>query len=346
MGKYGQLLYIYDLKNNIKINTETIKNKSAEDIYNDDNYLLCFKIIKTNDFLYNDLNITYDRFPWKTYYKINPELGCQYNKTKDDAWQHWNYYGKKEERSFSFINNTNNHRARFGNHFFLNMCLHMFSRKFDLKSSYKYEKMFNQLGIYFYKGKNIYTKNILLTENNFENVLESDISPRNVIINNNVWFHKNRFCKIIKKYFETNNSFFNVKKANKYREKYNNNNDLFIHVRLGDVSEKTDHLKKYYINTIDKLKYDKCFITSDSIEHPLCKLLIKKYNLTIINKSEVETIMFGSVCNNIILSGGTFSWLIGFLAEPNSNIYYPELLLDNRWYGDIFSFSNWNKVTV
>jgi len=52
--------------------------------------------------------------------------------------------------------------------------------------------------------------------------------------------------------------------------------------------------------------------------------------------------MFGSVCKNIILGGGTFSWLIGFLALSNSNIFYPEL--KEKWYGDIFSFNNWNKV--
>ena len=135
-------------------------------------------------------------------------------------------------------------------------------------------------------------------------------------------------------------------KSNKYRHKYSNNNDLFIHIRLGDVKQKTEQLQKYYIDTIDKLTFDKGFITSDSIDHSLCKKLIQKYKLEIIDKTEVETIMFGSVCKNIVLSGGTFSWLIGFLALSSSNIYYPELPLGDRWYGDIFCFSNWKKVIV
>ena len=54
--------------------------------------------------------------------------------------------------------------------------------------------------------------------------------------------------------------------------------------------------------------------------------------------------MFGSTCNNIVLSGGTFSWLIGFLAIKSENIYYPEI--KQKWYGDIFSFSNWKKINV
>jgi len=52
--------------------------------------------------------------------------------------------------------------------------------------------------------------------------------------------------------------------------------------------------------------------------------------------------MFGSTCNNIVLSGGTFSWLIGFLAIKSENIYYPEL--KEKWYGDIFSFLNWKNI--
>jgi hypothetical protein len=341
MENYGDLIYIYDLINNKAIKKGHVTNELDENILKNPRYILCFKIVDNQDFIYNDLNITFEKFPWKTYYKLNPELGC---KTKESAWHHWYYYGKKEERSFSYINNTNCHRARFGNLFFLNMCLHMFSQKFDLKCSYKYEKDFNDLGIYFNKGNNIYKKNILLTDFNFENILESDISRGNIIINNNVWFHTNRFCRMINEYFERNNLFMNIRKNNLYRYKYDNNNDLFIHVRLGDVAEKTCSLENYYVNTINSLKFNRGFITSDSINHMLCKTLIKKYKLTIFDRSEVETIMFGSVCKNIILSGGTFSWLIGFLAMPNSNIFYPEL--NQKWYGDIFSFKNWNKIIL
>lgn len=343
MENYGKLIYIYDLKNRILIKKCDITNESlGQNILKNPVYVLCFKIVNSQDFNYNDLDITIDKFPWKTYYKLNPELGL--NKTKESAWYHWYYYGKKEERAFSYINNTNHHKARFGNLFFLNICLHMFSQKFDLKCSYKFEKKFNKLGIYFNKGNQIHKKNILLTDFNFENILESDISPRNIIINNNVWFHTNRFCKMISQYFERNNLFVNIRKKNLYHHKYDNNNDLFIHVRLGDVSDKTGLLENYYVNTIDSIKFNKGFITSDTINHSLCDTLIKKYKLIVFDRSEVETIMFGSTCKNIILSGGTFSWLIGFLAIYNSNIFYPEL--KQKWYGDIFSFKNWKKIVL
>jgi len=340
---YGKLIGVYDLEKR-----EVIKNDTDDNLLTIPKYVLCFKIENKEDFGNNEVNISFKNFPWTTYYKINSELISK-NKsdnTKMNAWNHWLNYGKKEERSFSYINNTNDHRARFGNLFFLNMCLHLFSLKYNLMSSYKYEKEFNKLGIYFYKGSKSYNKNMLLTDTNFENLLESDISPKNIIINNNVWFHTNRFCKIIKEYFSKNNIFETVKDHNKYNSRYNNNNDLFIHVRLGDVTDKTNSLTSYFINIIKYIKFNNGYISSDSINHELCKNLIKNYNLTIVNMSEVETIMFGSTCKNIILSGGSFSWLIGFLANKKSNIYYPELKLKDRWYGDIFSFSNWNKSLI
>ncbi len=343
MENYGKLVYMYDLKNHILIKKSDIIHQSRENILKNPNYVLCFKIMNNEDFNHNDLDIIIDNFPWKTYYKLNPELGCGY-KTKESAWDHWCFYGKKEERAFSYINNTNDHRARFGNIFFLNMCLHLFSQKFDLKCNYKYEKEFNKLGIYFNKGNKIYKKNILLTDFNFENILESDISPRNIIINNDVWFHTNRFCKIMNEYFVRNKLFVNIRNTNLYRYKYDNNNDLFIHVRLGDVAGKTILLENYYTKTINSLKFNRGFIASDNINHDFCKKLIRKYKLTIFDRSEIETIMFGSVCKNIILCGGTFSWLIGFLAMSTSNIFYPEL--KEKWYGDIFSFKNWNKIFI
>jgi len=341
---YGKLYCIYDLENCVLI--KDFEN-NIEDFLKSHNHVLCFKIYNKKNFLYNDRHITYNKFPWKTYYKINYELISKDKdrNTQKNAWNHWITYGKNEDRSFSYINNTNYHRARFGNLFFLNMCLHLFSLKFNLKSTYKYEKEFNELGINFFKeGKYIHKKNVLLTEYNFENLLESDVSPKNVIINNDVWFHTSRFCKMIDNYFKENKIFETIRMKNTFKIRYNNNEDLFIHFRLGDVKDKTTKLHSYIENTIKMLSFKKGYISSDDIYHKSCQYFINKYNLSIVNMDEVKSIMFGSTCKNIILTGGTFSWLIGFLSLKNSNIFYPEL--QDRWYGDIFSFSNWEKVIV
>ena len=338
---YGKIIYFYDPEKKIVIK----KLNDVKDLIENKRYVLCFKIINKSDFKYNDLNISQENFPWKTYYKLNKEIFNLHdvNFIKNAGWNHWKYNGKYEERAFSFTNNTNVHRARFGNIFFLNMCLHLFSIKYNLKSSYKHEKMFDELGINFYKGSNIYNENYLLTDYNFENLLESNLSPKNIIIDNDVWFHTNRFCKIIKKHFEENNLFKKVVKKNHFKSRYNNNNDLFIHIRLGDVSNITKELLIYFENTIKSLKFNNGFIASDSINHEICSYLINKYNLSIINENEVKTIMFGSTCKHIILSGGTFSWLIGFLSR-NSNVFYPDI--KTKWFGNIFNCSKWKKITL
>jgi hypothetical protein len=64
--------------------------------------------------------------------------------------------------------------------------------------------------------------------------------------------------------------------------------------------------------------------------------------LEVIDLDEVKTIMFASTCKNIILSGGTFSWLMGFLAFYSEKIYYPKI--KNTWYDDIFVFNDWVQV--
>lgn len=348
LSHYGKLTSLYDLENKrIFKNIENKDEKYKNDILSKSYYVFCFKINKNYDhYLYNDLKISFENFPWRAYYKINRELiSFDKNKnTKSEAWNHWLKHGKKEERAFSFVNNTNDHRARFGNIFLLNMCLHLFSIKYNLKSSYKYEKQFNQLGISFYKGKNIYSRNLLLTDYNFENLLESNVSPKNIIINNNVWFHTRRFCEIIKKYFIEKKWFENIMQKNYYKNRYGNNNDIFIHVRLGDVTQKTAHLLGYYEKVIKSFKFNQGYISSDNINHSICRELIAKHKLIIINVSEIETIMFGSTCRNIILTGGTFSWLIGFLATTSENIFYPEL--SEKWFGDIFCFKNWVKINI
>jgi hypothetical protein len=299
----------------------------------------------------NNLNVSFDDFDWVTYLHINTDIFESGNNTKIKTWEHWNNYGMNEERAFSYINNSNIHNGRFGNLFFINMFLHIFSKQFDLQCSYKYYDKFTELGINLNIGTKIYNSNLLITEKNFELFLDTDknhiFKPSNIIIHNDIWLQSKNFCLYLYKYF--NNLVYKNKiiMSNVFKERYNNNNDLFIHIRLGDVQSNTLKVTKYYDNLLSKLNFENGYISSDSIQNETCKYFIKKYNLNIVNYNEVKTIMFGSTCNNIILSGGTFSWLIGFFAFYSENIYYP--YYENPWFGDIFETNtNWiciNKNT-
>jgi hypothetical protein len=354
---YGDFDWIdYYNKNNNKFKEKKMESKS--EIYCE--YIkeektkknpIYFDILNVNNntnhdcfFTFNDIKVTYDDFPWESYITINYDLKGKGIDTKEKAWNHWIHNGKKEERAFSLINNTNNHRGRLGNIFFVNMCLHFLSLKYNLKCNYKFSKKFEKMGISFHCGEKTYGKNLLITESNYLSILDStDYEPSNIIIYNKVWFQSELFCLQIKKYFDKKVNKDKVIMNNVFKKRYNDNNDLFIHVRLGDIINKTDFLLPYYEKMLNNIYYNKGYISSDSINSEFCKNLIKKYKLEVIDLKEIETIMFGSTCKHIVLSGGTFSWLIGFFAFYAHDIYYPKI--EKRWFGKIFNFSNWICVS-
>ena len=299
----------------------------------------CFDVIRTNK-----LDVTFEDFDWNTYLILNPELEKDGFNTKALAWKHWQQDGKAEERSFHFLNNSNVHQGRFGNIFFINIFLHMYAKQFDLRCCYKYESFFEELGIDLYHGSKVYEKNFLLTDENCLLFLEKETNalfkPANIIIHKEMWLQNSIYCLFLKKYFALPEVRHKVVMKNKYRNRYGKNNDLFIHLRLGDVTSKTSSLFEDYDNLLSVLDFDKGYISSDSIQHKYCAYLIEKYNLQIIEKSETNTIMFASTCKHLVLSGGTYSWLIGFFGFFGSQVYY--FRYENPWYGDIFeAFHSW-----
>lgn len=216
------------------------------------------------------------------------------------------------------------------------------SMKYDSRCKYKHEKAFNRLGIFFHKGAAIYKKNCLITDDNFLTVFHNKtFEPANLILKD-VWFQTKDFCCMLKAYFNDEKIKSKIIENNVYKTRFQTNNDLFIHLRLGDVSQKTKSKRKYYEELLNEIEYNNGFISSDSPADPFFQELVEKYKLTIIDYDEIQTIMFACTCNNIILSGGTYSWLIGFLAFYTEYIYYPDL--EDTWYGNIFSFSNWIKI--
>lgn len=79
------------------------------------------------------------------------------------------------------------------------------------------------------------------------------------------------------------------------------------------------------------------------MNHPMILEIITKYsNGKVINADEITTIQFASTCKHLILSHGTFSAVIGYLAFY-SNIHYSEYNENTIWHGDIFSIDGWTK---
>jgi hypothetical protein len=284
-------------------------------------------------------------FDWETYINVNPDLLINNINNKQTAWKHWQNHGKSEERPIRLINNTNIHNGRFGNLFFVNMALHFIALKINLKCRYKYFDKFSELGIHFYVGENEYNNSFILSDFNFLDIIKNPkIEKKNIIINNDNWFQTTEFVYFLNRYFKIPYYRNNIINNNFFKKRYNNNNDVFIHVRLDDVKDKLNSIEQYYDYTLSQIVFESGYISSDSIKDSICQKLIKKYNLIEINKSEIETIMFASTCNNIVLSGGTYSWMIGFFAFFSKNIYYP--FIKKPWYGNIFCFKEWKSINL
>jgi len=240
-----------------------------------------------------------------------------------------------------YINTTYKHHGRLGNLFFVGMALHFIAQKNNLRCEYKEYNKFKKLGIELFIGKYIYIENIILSDSNFYDIIINEPIYKNVYISNNIWCQTPDFALYLKNYFNTEEQKNKIIENNIYKNNYNNNNNVFIHIRIGDI-ENISQPFEYYDKVLSNLNFDNGYISSDTIDHSKCKQLINKYNLNIINYDEIETIMFGSTCRYIVLSSGTYSWLIGLLSFYSS-VYYPQY--NDIWHENIFIFNDWFKIT-
>lgn len=242
------------------------------------------------------------------------------------------------------MSSTTLRNGRLGNIIIRNLAVSLIAQKHNLFVDYAANNLIEQLGIKLFCGEKKHNNIITLNEDNYfsilsqENLLESNIDP------NQSYFQTKEITNIIYNMIH-NNLKENIIKNNMLNYRYNNNNDLFIHIRLTDVSHHNPGLE-YYIKAISNINFDNIYIASDDLNHIIIKKIIEKYpNTKLVNYNEIDTINFGSTCKNIILSHGSFSAIIGYLAFF-STIYYPEYETNKMWYGDMFSIEGWNKLCV
>ena len=291
-----------------------------------------------------------ESFDWKNYLNTYEDLRLSGMRTKKEAWNHWISYGKEEERTLEWRNTTKIHRARFGNLFFLNMVGHLISVQNNLKLEYKYEKQFNELGIMFHRGAKTYDEDLVLTDNSFLDIIyENNDTPikKNIVFTNEMWCQSKDFCFLLAQYFKNPTRREGVMSNNFFKSRYNSdntiyNNDLYVHVRLADAKQYNYLPFEYYDKILSQIAFDRGYISSDALQDDTCSRLIKKYALHAIHDSPVRTLMFGSTCRYIVLSGGAFSWLVGFFGFF-SDIYCPSQRR-GVWYGNIFVFQDWKKI--
>ncbi len=240
-----------------------------------------------------------------------------------------------------------NYPGRFCNHVFRNLAFNYIAKNNLLQIEYHYPEETQTLGfeLFFYDKPKIYKKQLTISDENFMNFISGSpcLDTLFTIKNRDTYCQSKEFALFLYNEYYNEYNDDNKKKlinANIFKSRYNNNNDVYVHVRLGDIS----HLNpgfNYYDGILSKMEFTNGYISSDSPNHPIVMNLIHKYNLVLISFNEVKTIQFASTCKNIVLSQGTFSWMIGFFGFY-STIYFPKI--KKPWHGDIFVIPNWVEV--
>jgi hypothetical protein len=235
--------------------------------------------------------------------------------------------------------------GRLGNHIIRCLAVSLIAKKHDLSVDYGSSYLIESLGIKLFKGKNKYKKTKKLTDDNYFSILNNDTLTQNLDPNGDIFFQTKEITNLLYNHLHSDEVVENIMKRNQFTSRYLNNNDLFIHVRLGDSAHYNPGLD-YYLKAISGIKYDKLYISTDDKQHPIISQIARNYpNEThLLMYDEVSTIHFASTCKHVILSHGSFSAVIGYLAFF-SDVYYPEYEQGKIWYGDMFSIDDWNKIS-
>jgi len=126
------------------------------------------------------------------------------------------------------------------------------------------------------------------------------------------------------------------------------NDRLFIHVRSGDLTNGSDHPKKsskenrelgysYYETAISQSltnnPTENKYISSDQPNSLIVKYLSEKFGLNIYRGNLIETILFGASSKYKVLSGGSYSLIMGIMGlDQSSSVCVPNYSLYKRWH--------------
>jgi hypothetical protein len=240
-------------------------------------------------------------------------------------------------------NNTIGLAGRFANHIIRNLYASFLAETGSVAFVYSYDDEFRQLGIPLYReGMKTYEHTAIIRDEFFCDLLDRQVDF-NIFVD---WCSAQNpaFATRLFHYFRRSEIQRSVMSANRFRERYNSNNDVFVHVRLGDVAHFNPGYS-YYDNAIKLTGATSGFISSDSPDHPIITALAEKYGLKLFNDNEVNSIMFASTCKHIVLSSGTFSWIMGILGFF-SDVYAPPKHIVIKWCGDIFDMPGWKAIDV
>lgn len=233
--------------------------------------------------------------------------------------------------------------GRLGNQIIRNIATSLLAEKNNIHMSYSSHDLITQLGINLFCGTMHHHVPMTLSDTNYISIYHEPFITRH-FGDIYAYFQTKEIISLIYEHLHLDNIKSSIMNKNPFVSRYQNNNDVCIHIRLDDAAHWNPGLH-YYQKALSSLTFDTLYITTDQKNHEMIKQLISLYpTATIIDYDEIRTIQFASTCKHVILSHGSFSAVIGYLAYF-SDIYYPEYESDKMWYGDMFSIPGWNKMS-
>jgi hypothetical protein len=233
--------------------------------------------------------------------------------------------------------------GRLCNNIIRNIAVSLIAEKHDLSVEYSYQQEMDTLGLKLFFGTRSYTDTILLTEDNYFQLFESEYLKANLDPNWN-FFQRIDTVQLIRNYLNSKSIKESILSKNPFTSRFSSNNDAFIHVRLTDVRDANPGLT-YYLKALSMISFDTLYIASDDFEDSIITGIVDVYpNAKLLRVSEVETIQFGSTCKHVVLSHGSFSTVIGLLSYF-SEVMYPQHSKKQLWYTrSTFDIPEWRMI--
>ena len=232
---------------------------------------------------------------------------------------------------------TTSENGRLGNQFIRNLAVSMVAKKHDLHVDYCNATFFDNLGLYLYSGNQSFDSITRLADENYFEFLKAESCCAN-LDSYDSYFQTKEITNFLYDHLHSEPVKQRIMAKNDVKHRYNRNNDCFVHVRLTDVAHLTPGIE-YYLYALSQIQFDNLYIATDDIHHPIIREILTAYpNALRMMHNELDTIHFGSTCKHVVLSHGSFSAVIGYLAYF-SDVYYPAYT--KMWHGDMFSIPGW-----
>jgi hypothetical protein len=234
--------------------------------------------------------------------------------------------------------------GRLCNQIIRNLAVSFIAERYDLSVNYFNKDLIAKLGIDLFSGSNVYDRIQRIHNYNYFSIYNNGSLTYNLEPNID-YFQTKGIILMIYNHLHNDVNKTKIIEKNPFKHRYNANNDAVVHIRLTDVAKFNPGIE-YYKHALRKITFDNLYIASDDINHNTVQSLIEIYpDAKIIEDDEVGTIQMASTCKHVILSHGTFSAMIGYLAFF-SDIYYPSFGNLFKWCGDLFSIKNWVEYDI